>query len=159
VAGAFGRAAQAEAEGRFTEAAELLQGIVERRFVDAEGREAAPQVVAVGGRSTYEGAWLVARQRLAGGSEGLQRAYAARYEAPARELLRRAAAGLDENLLAEVARRFLPLEEGRAAALLLSDLASERGDVDAARAPLDALEDLEELGGWRAGARDGRAAR
>lgn len=157
VVGAFGHAAQAESEGRFAEAAELLQGIVERRFVDADGREAAPQVVAVDGRSTYEGAWLVARQRLAGGSEPLRRAYAARYEAPARELLRRAAAALDESLLTEVARRFLPLAEGRAAALLLADLALERGDAQAAYARLEALEDLEELGredaqtlaGWR----------
>jgi outer membrane protein assembly factor BamB len=160
------RAREAEAQGSFGEAAEQLQAVLDLRFVDASGREAAPYVVAVDGRATYEGAWLVARHRLAAGPEGLRSAYAQRYAGPARAALARAAQALDEGALAEIARRHLVLDEGRAAALVLADLAIERGEVEAAFARLEALEDLEEVSGeepeviarWRA-ARLAREAR
>lgn len=142
---AFERADQAERGGRHDEAAERLQSIVDQRFVDAARRECVPFVTAVEGRSTYEGAWRVARHRLAGGSPALRASYERRFGAPARELLARAVAALDRDLLAEVARRFLPLEEGRAAALALADLALEQGDLDAALHRVEALEDLEEV--------------
>ncbi|MFM8980002.1 MAG: PQQ-binding-like beta-propeller repeat protein [Planctomycetia bacterium] len=164
---AFERAAQAEAEGRADEAAERLQSVVDQRFADAAQRECVPFVVAVDGRATYEGAWLVARHRLAGGSPALRAAHERRFGGPARELLARAVTALDRDLLAEVARRFLPLDEGRAAALALADLALEQGDPDTAFARLEALEDLEEVAAaddtarverWRA-ARIAREAR
>jgi outer membrane protein assembly factor BamB len=142
---ALERAEAATAEGRFDEACERLQRVVDRRFEDEAATRAAPYVAAVGGQEVFEGAWLVARHRLASGPDGLREAYAARYGAAARALLVRAGERLDDEALAELARRFLPLADARLAVLLLADRDAERGDHDAALGRLEALEDVEEV--------------
>lgn len=131
---------------RWSAAAERLQAVIDRRWEDAETGRPVPHVVGVGGSAVYEGAWIVARHALLRHGEPLRQAYAVLYGGMARSLLEAAALRLDEALLAETARRFLALPEGRMAALLLADAARERGDADAAFAPLEALEDLEEAG-------------
>ena len=155
---AFAAAEGAAKAGDASGVIRALQPVIDQRVsVESEG-DAAPYVRAVHGTATYEGAWLVARHRLqALGDEALA-VYEREYGRSAQALLERGIQRRDERDLASAARRFLGLPAGRRAALLLADLAIERGDRDAALGWLQDLEDLEAVSGesaealapWRA---------
>lgn len=153
-------------QGQPAAAADALQRILERRWLDPAAGVLVPHVRATDGTTLYEGAWRVAEAQLIGGEPALRAAYAARYAPSAERLLAEAGARLDEERLADAVRRFAALPAGREAALLLADLCAERGEADLARGWLDRLEGLEELSAepeaevaaWRA-RRLARAAR
>ncbi len=126
-----------------------LQSIIDQRTSRESAGDAAPYVRAVHGTATYEGAWLVARHRLQALGEGILEAYAREYGRSAEALLARGIQRRDPASLQAAAARFLGLPAGRRAALLLVDLAIERGDRDAALGWLQDLEDLEAVSGER----------
>jgi hypothetical protein len=134
---AFQTAGDAAAAGDAVKAVRALQGVV----------DAAPSaVVAVGEDAgqcgAVEGVRVVAHHPVFFLGAAVAAAYEAEYGARATELLDRAVARLDRSALAEAFDRYAPTEAGRRAALLLTDLALERGDVDEALGWLDRLEDL-----------------
>lgn len=120
-----------------------LQPVIDQQQSREAATDAAPYVRAVQGTASYEGAWLAARHRLQALGEPVLVAYGRQYGASADALLARGMIRRDAVALAEAARRFLGLPAGRRAALLLADLAIERGDTDAALGLLQDLEDLE----------------
>ena len=131
-----------------------LQEVIEADRVPGRTGQPAPWVLPVRGRAVYEGAWLVARQRIAAGGEEALDAYAAEYGRTASELLARASRARDEEAFARLARRFLPLVEARTAVLALADIALEEGDRDRALGWLERLADVEAVSGespeaWR----------
>lgn len=140
---AFREAKRAADAGRFSETARLLQGVVEATTGPDDDSGAAPYVMPVHGTASYEGAWIVARHEQARGGAPVLDALATEYGATAATLLARGVAAGDGAALADVAQRFLPLAEGRRAAVLLADLALERGDRDEALEWCQALEDVE----------------
>jgi len=140
---AFSAAEAAREQRDWGLAVRTLQELVDRATSRESPGDAAPYVRAVYGSAVYEGAWIVARHRVAAWGTTALEHYAREYGAAARKLLERALARHDTELLTDVATRFLPLAEGRRAALLLIDLALERSDVDAAMGWIEALEDLE----------------
>ena len=144
---AFAVAEAARAEKDWASAVRKLQEIVDQRKSRESPDGAAPYVKAVFGSAVYEGAWIVARHRVAKwGSKALE-VYGREFGRTATENLARAIERRDEALIAEVANRFLPLPAGRRAALLLIDLFLERSDVDAAMGWIEALVDLEAVTG------------
>ncbi|MGE0190706.1 MAG: hypothetical protein AB7T63_01580 [Planctomycetota bacterium] len=140
---AFREAERASVAGRHAETARLLQTVVEATTGPDGDGGAAPYVLPVHGTASYEGAWIVARHAQARGGPPVLDALASEHGATAARLLARAVAAQDREGLADVAWRFLPLGEGRRAALLLADLALERADRDEALEWCQALEDLE----------------
>lgn len=140
---AFAAADDAAKAGDVSGALRVLQPIIDQRASRESEGDAAPYVRAVHGTATYEGAWLVARHRVQSLGEAGLAAYAREYGPTADGMLARALARRDEALLDRLARRFLGLPAGRRAALLLVDLALERGDEDGALGWLQDLEDLE----------------
>ena len=158
---AFETAKRAAKRSDWLPAVRALQRVIDATQDREHPTHAAPYVRPIRGRVVYEGAWIVAQHALARlGPEGLA-AYRAEYGAAAKALL---AAGVWR--WTTLARRFLSLPQGRTAALLLADLALERGQPDEALEWLESLEDLEAvsaepaeaLAKWRA-ARIDRHAR
>ncbi len=134
---------QAVAGGDWNTAVRQLQTIIDAERDPKAPRQATAWVLPVRGRSVYEGAWIVARHRIArGGAEALA-AYAAEYGRTATDLLRDASAARDPDGLAYVAQHYLPLPSARTAVLALADLALEAGDRDGALGWLDRLADVE----------------
>jgi len=144
---AFERADEAVGKEDWTGAVRLLQSVVDAQRDASDEGAAAPYVVPVFGSAVYEGAWIVAHARILAAGEKALEAYAAEFGPVAQSLLDAGVARRDAARLAVVADRFLPLAQGRTAALLLADLALEVGDVDACLTWLQRLEDLEEAGG------------
>jgi hypothetical protein len=93
----------------------------------------------------FEGADVVAHHRVMSIGVDTAKAYEDEFGSGAKELLDQAVARRDLATLERVAARYLPSSSGRRAALLLADLALERGDRDGAFAWLDRLEDLEDV--------------
>lgn len=136
----------------------LLQEVVDERYYreagaagpTAEGlRASAPNVVSVRGTLVYEGAWIVARHQLASLPSEAREVYRREFGGAAQSAFDQALERRSLEDLREVARRFLPLPAGKSAALMLCDLALERGDADEALEWLESLEDLEEVAGVR----------
>ena len=159
---AFAAADEAAAAGDALKAARTLQGIVDGP---------ASAVVAVGEAAgqggVFESARVVAHHRVAALGRKVAAAYEAEFGPRAAEALHRGGERLDRGLLADAFDRYAPTVAGRRAALLLADLALERGDADEALGWLDRLEDLEvtaapevadDLAPWRT-ARIAREAR
>jgi len=140
---AFAAAEGAAEAGNWSAVLAALQPVIDQRVSRESSTDAAPYVHAVHGSATYEGAWLVARHRLQALGADALKAYAREYGSGANALLARAVARRERGGLETLARRFLGLPAGRQAALLLVDLAIERGDIDGALGWLQDLEDLE----------------
>jgi len=140
---AFGSAQVAIADGDWASAVRTLQTVIDQRTSREATADAAPYVRAVYGTAVYEGAWIVARHEIARGGSAAIEIYEREFGAAAQALFERAGRRRDPAILRDVAARFLPLAAGRRAALLLVDLALERGDRDAAAEWLGALEDVE----------------
>lgn len=159
----FEQADRAIDDGDWGEAVRTLQEVVDLQADLFHPNAAPPYVVSVSGAQVFEGAWLVAHQRLLAGGAEARAAYEEAFGRVAREALDLAVVTRDEAGLQTVVRRFLPLEPGRRAALLLADLALEQGDGDAAMGWLDrlalvdevAVEPEDSLAAWR----DARIAR
>ncbi len=132
---AMGAAQRSAAANDWVSAVRALQTVV-------EGRPDAVLPVSEGG--TFEGAWIVAQHTVARHGAKAFEAYEREFGPAARALLVAGVEGRDETALARAADRYLPSTFGRQAALLLADLASERGDADAALAWLERLQDLED---------------
>ncbi len=144
IAEAFTSVDQAATNEDWPAFARAVQAIVDRRTDAEESGAASPYVVPVRGTEVYVGAARAAQGRLLAAGAPALAAAEAQYGPTARALLERARAERREDLLAEVAERFLPIDEGRSACLLLAALASERGDTDRALGWLERLQDVEE---------------
>jgi hypothetical protein len=136
------RAKEAEDWNAFVRA---WQAVADRWTSEDDPGAAAPYVCPVRGTAVYEGAWRVAHHRILEAGAPALEAYRREYGDLASTLLRRALQRRDRGMLARVVDRFLPLAEGRRAALYLADLALERGDRDGAMIWLERLEDVEEV--------------
>lgn len=143
VAESLRSARQAAADGEWARAARTLQALTDTVQSRESPLDAAPYVAAVQGSAVFEGVWVHARLALAALPAEGRAAYAQEYGPLARSLVAQGLASRSEEALVEAARRFLPLPEGRRAALHLVDLALERGDADAALGWLEQMEDVE----------------
>lgn len=139
----LGEARQAGLDGEWGRAVRALQELVDQTVSRENPADAAPYVVPVQGSAVYEGAWIHARLALAALPPAGREAYAREWGPSAESLLAQGLARRDPVRLREVATRFLALDEGRRAALLLADLALEAGDPDRALGWLEQLEDLD----------------
>ena len=137
---AWDRAREAAARGDAVSAARELQRL-------AEGPAHAVTLVgaASGETGVAEGTRVAAHHAVVALGAAVAKAYEDEHGARARALVEEALALRDEARLARAADLYLPCAAGRRAALLLADLALERGDDDAALGWLDVLEDLEEV--------------
>jgi|GEM_PF-2072687 len=159
---AFQAVADAVARGDALTTARTLQQI-------AQAPPAAVVAVAeaAGQAGVFESVTVVAHHRVGALGTAVADAYEREFGPRAAALLAQGQARRDPGLLADAFDRYAPTTAGRRAALLLVDLALERGDLDDALGWLDRLEDLEvtaapevvaHLAPWRA-ARLDRAAR
>ena len=147
---AFERATTAANDENWSSAVRLLQEVVDARSranEPAKGKsledQSAPYVVPVRGTTVFEGAWIVAHhQRVRWGKPAVD-ACVAEFGHTAGEMFDRALRLDDDDLLAEVALRFLTLPVGRRAALHLADRALEQGRRDEALEWVELLADLE----------------
>lgn len=141
----FLSAMEAAARKDWIDAIRTLQQVIETR--DSRERDAgrSPYLRAVEGEETYEGAHVVAAHTIARFGDEAMAAYQTEFGGTAWKQLERATDLRDLDRIAAVADRYLLTESGRAAALLLVDLALERGDRDAALGWLETLEDLEDV--------------
>lgn len=132
-------AARKAADGEdWRSVARSLQSVVE---------SPANAVLSIRDRGAYEGAWIVAHHQVVREGAASLAAYEGEFGVRANEALERAVAARDEAGLARVAALWLPTAAGRAAALLLSDAAAERGDGEEALGWLERVEDLADAAG------------
>lgn len=140
---AFREAQRAAEKNDWTLAVHKLQTVVEAVADRERPSNAAPYVRSVRGRTVYEGAWLVAHHTLVRYGAPCLSAYKTEFGTQAQEELERALREGRSDGLVALARQYLVLPSGRRAALLLSDMALERGQYDEALEWLELLEDLE----------------
>ncbi len=143
----FLSATEAATQKDWVTAIRTLQEVIETDTSRERDGGKSPYLRAVEGEETYEGAHLVAMHTIARWGDEAVAAYEAEYGGSARKLLERGAGLRDVARIENVAVRYLATRAGRAAALLVIDLALERGDRDRAMEWLEALEDLEEVSG------------